>query len=900
MRSPILLLLTTAMLAAGACCRAFLQFPGSGTVRRVAVGRAQAPEEHVGAAGLPRPSTVGVEAFEKALFAFLDGRRYGETHLNWAHDKAVRDTGPSYGGISYGTHPSVRVFYSPEVWEWLRSGRKGNLPDGAMIIKEMYPPPADAGRPLDAWTVMVKDRKGSWDGWYWAYRSAHPLGVSNHENFQVTDRHYPDTGFGLYCVNCHASAENESTFVTLRNLGDDPLTFPKIDNPDAIPRSALGANIHGNILINRHAKLPEPLPRAGADFLALFREIEDVPPHEVKGFPGETYDHVMASPGRPSHFMTSDQCMGCHDATRSFEPVTPNMIFPETGDLAPVNLSPYGEWRASMMGLSGRDPIFYAQLESERTLHAKGGVDVEHLCFRCHGVMGRRQLDLDSGQAASFRRAMVDAYEARDPHPGQDLKYGALARDGVSCTVCHHIAPDGLGKPEAFSGNFHLGPADEVYGPYDKVSTLPMQNALGIKPRGDRGAEQLRSSAMCGSCHTIKLPVFNTRGEKLKEVFEQTTYLEWLNSAYQDERAPVDTAAARSCQHCHMPTTYKGRPLEFEIANIEDGDFPFPETDHRAKSSDLTLERRNRYARHTLVGINVFAMEMFQQFPAVLGIRTEDPMTPPGTESSLVTAERSSLELATRETAKVEILGARRTEQDLEVDVRVTNLAGHGFPSGVGFRRAFLEFQVLDDQDRPLWASGRTSPLGVILDGLTDRPLASEFFTPDAQGQPSYQHHHQVIDRQDQVQVYEELTKDPEGRFTTSFLSLFERVKDNRLQPLGWSSRGPYAEETDPRGEAAEDPNYHDGRGSDTLRYRVPVDQSTKSMATVVATLYYQSIPPYYLKHRFGTVQGPDTRRLHHFVGRLNLQDRPIANWKLKISSVARRVRREPAADPRG
>ena len=30
-----------------------------------------------------------------------------------------------------------------------------------------------------------------------------------------------------------------------------------------------------------------------------------------------------------------------------------------------INLSPYGEWRAALMGLSGRDPVFFAQLQSE-------------------------------------------------------------------------------------------------------------------------------------------------------------------------------------------------------------------------------------------------------------------------------------------------------------------------------------------------------------------------------------------------------------------------------------------------------------------------------------------------------------------------------------------------------
>ena len=35
-----------------------------------------------------------------------------------------------------------------------------------------------------------------------------------------------------------------------------------------------------------------------------------------------------------------------------------------------VNLSPYGTWRTSPMGLAGRDPIFFAQLASEtQTFH---------------------------------------------------------------------------------------------------------------------------------------------------------------------------------------------------------------------------------------------------------------------------------------------------------------------------------------------------------------------------------------------------------------------------------------------------------------------------------------------------------------------------------------------------
>ena len=35
------------------------------------------------------------------------------------------------------------------------------------------------------------------------------------------------------------------------------------------------------------------------------------------------------------------------------------------GSTPTMNVSPFGEWRWSPMGLAGRDPIFYAQLDSE-------------------------------------------------------------------------------------------------------------------------------------------------------------------------------------------------------------------------------------------------------------------------------------------------------------------------------------------------------------------------------------------------------------------------------------------------------------------------------------------------------------------------------------------------------
>src|SRR5437764_994699 len=89
----------------------------------------------------------------------------------------TRPTGPYMNGAYYGTHHVVRVWYSPEVTTWLEGGRKGELPDGAMIVKEQFSPPP-AGQ-YDGWTraqlhtyffdnydwtFMIRDHKGPADG----------------------------------------------------------------------------------------------------------------------------------------------------------------------------------------------------------------------------------------------------------------------------------------------------------------------------------------------------------------------------------------------------------------------------------------------------------------------------------------------------------------------------------------------------------------------------------------------------------------------------------------------------------------------------------------------------------------------------------------------------------------
>jgi hypothetical protein len=342
---------------------------------------------------------------------------------------------------------------------------------------------------------------------------------------------------------------------------------------------------------------------------------------------------------------------------------------------------------------------------------------------------------------------------------------------------------------------------------------------------------------------------------------------------------------------------------------------------------ELSLAVREPFSRHALVGINLFTIQMFRQFTdadtgnnEILGIRTVDPMMvyEGQTVNPLDHTAESSLDLAQNDTARLEILQVSRDAQALSTRLRVTNLAGHHLPSGVGFRRAFLEFKVLDAAGKPIWASGASDEFGILL-GPDGRPLPSEFFA-EVGGEQSYQRHWQVIDSEYQAQIYEELTKSPppESKFTTSFLSLYDKVKDNRLQPRGWRKDGPYAEVTEPDGEATQDCLYtvyskpacapwfgKPSTGADELTYRVPLAGLAGKPAAVAVTLYYQTLPPYYQADRYGLLLRcknpadpscyPETRRLLYLASRLDTDttidgQQPIAGWKLKVAAVGRKL----------
>ncbi|MBV9268068.1 MAG: cytochrome P460 family protein, partial [Acidobacteriaceae bacterium] len=533
---------------------------------------------------LPLPSSVApgqLVSFEKNVLAFLQSRTY--VSLGWCSDKAIRNTGPYQNGVSYGPHPAVRIYYSPKVMKWLLGGRIGAIPDGGMIIKEQLPPPAErysssAPDPSD-WTVMIRDSAGSKDGWFWGeWYDGMPF---DDDAFPFN---YPAAGFGLYCLRCHSSAAKEYTFASLDNIKGFPGSPLKYAVDNSWQAAGPGSSLHGSPPANPGVTLPGPPNPA---FLQTFPGFPAPTYEGVQRMPSETYDRVVSGAHGPEQFLTSEQCMNCHSALNG--PFGPTMFLQtgpfSTGSYPGYNVSPYGEWRWSPMGLAGRDPVFHSQVESElafaKTRMSNPGTQIVNLCFSCHGVMGKRQIDIDHRADPDFKLDYVQLTDRADPH----FKYGSLARDGISCATCHHIVESQYPPYEpplkyflehSITGQFETGSSEQVFGPFkdQSISTWPMKNALGITPKHNA---YVKSARLCGSCHTIRLPVLDSPNPDTFSI-EQATYLEWLNSAYQNEFKPM-SSASKTCQDCHMPGGIHNKNFDIDqlkerIATIEDNTYP--------------------------------------------------------------------------------------------------------------------------------------------------------------------------------------------------------------------------------------------------------------------------------------------------------------------------------------
>ena len=494
----------------------------------------------------------------------------------------------------------------------------------------------------------------------------------------------------------------------------------------------------------------------------------------------------------PTLFAVAGECVACH-----------NNLVSQAGEDVSIGVS----WRGSMMANAARDPYFHAGVRRETMDHPSARSAIEDECAACHMPAARAAAHgagLEGGIFAHLAAAAAGASSALDD----------LAMDGVTCTVCHQIAPDGLGTRERFNGNFALAGAlpdgtRRVFGPFapDDGRRRIMHSVTGFE---QVEAPHIRQSELCATCHTLITDALGPDGRAIGSLHEQMNYQEWRHSAFVDE--------GKGCQSCHMPAA-----------------------DGPIRVSSVLGREHDRLARHTFLGGNAFMLRMMNRYRHELRIDASS--------GELEATARATVRQLERDTANVSIEGADRANGVLTLDVVTRNLTGHKLPTGYPSRRVWLHVVVLDSAGKVLFESGRVGANGAIDGNASDEDGTT--FEP----------HYDEIARSDEVQIYESIMGTPAGRPTTGLLQATRYLKDNRLLPRGFD-KGTAPTDIAVIGTAAPDDDF--AGGGDRVTYRVSVPGTAP--VTINVELRYQPIA-YRWAQNLATYDAPEPRR---FVGYFN------------------------------
>jgi hypothetical protein len=502
--------------------------------------------------------------------------------------------------------------------------------------------------------------------------------------------------------------------------------------------------------------------------LAASRDARERPPaSDMAATSGAPVGSAQAGvPALP--FVPATECVACHN----------NLTSPAGEDVS-IGAS----WRGSIMANSARDPYFHASVRRETIDHPTHAADIEDECATCHMPAAQKMARAAGGKGVVFALAPWNL-------PGANPAVEAAGVDGVTCTVCHQIAPDQLGTRASFNGQFTVAGAlpngrRRVYGPFepDAARTRIMHSVTGFE---QVRAQHIRESEVCATCHTLITQAFAPDGRVVGSLPEQMNYQEWRHSAFVKE--------GRGCQSCHMPLVQG--PVRV--------------------SSVLGLER-DTLSRHTFLGGNAFMLRLMNRYRAELGIEASP--------AELEATARATVRQLEQDTAILRVTRADLTGGMLALDVAIENLTGHKFPTGYPSRRTWLHVTVRDAQSRIVFESGAIDDTGAIAGNDSD--VDAGRFEP----------HYDEITRADQVQIYEPILGSLDGRPTTGLLQATQYLKDNRLLPRGFDKRTAPAE-IGVFGDAAADADFT--AAGDVVRYRVAL--AGTGPLTVEVELRYQSI----------------------------------------------------------
>ncbi len=432
-------------------------------------------------------------------------------------------------------------------------------------------------------------------------------------------------------------------------------------------------------------------------------------------------------------------------------------------------------WKGTMMGNAAIDPLYLAKVASEVQRNPDFKDVIEAKCSRCHMPMAHVEAGFSGDKIAMFGDGFLNP---ENPH------YNA-AKDSVSCTLCHQIenTPQ-LGTDEGFSGKFvvaeNSGTDRVAYGSYTNPKTGPMRNSVEFTPTY---SSHMESSKLCASCHNLDTPVINAEGGSLSGATfsEQAVYTEWEYS---------DFNTTKSCQDCHMPQT-EGSVVISTRGNVG---------------------ARSPFRQHQFIGANTYMLEILKNNRIKLGAVADTAIF-----DESIANTRDFLQAA----ADVTVTTTGSVNGTLSFSVLVRNHSGHKFPTSLPSRRAWLHVKVSNALNQTVFESGALNSEGQII-GVDDN-------TDD------YEEHYEKIDDSSQVQVYEPIMADTDGKMTYTFMQASSYLKDNRVLPMGFKSNAPA--NAQPYGKAVADNDFVGG--SDTVAYEV--SNLADDDYTISVTLQYQT-----------------------------------------------------------
>lgn len=437
-------------------------------------------------------------------------------------------------------------------------------------------------------------------------------------------------------------------------------------------------------------------------------------------------------------------------------------------------------WRATMMANSARDPYWQASVRRETLDHPGDAKEIEGECSTCHMPMAHFQARAEGRPATVFNLLPVGQTDDDDSR---------FAADGVSCTVCHQVRDTLFGKPESFNGNFAVDvlrgwKKRNVYGPFeiDSGRANIMHSSSEFRPT--LGAH-IQKSELCATCHTLFTNARDANGKVVGRLPEQVPYLEWQNS----------DRTSQSCQSCHMPV-------------VKDS----------AQVSGVWGQKRDSVSRHDFRGGNFFMQSMLNRYRAELGVEA--------TSQELNSAAQRTAQHLGTETARLSITNVANDAGHLRATIAVQNITGHKFPTAYPSRRAWIHLVVRNSAGSVVFESGAVRPDGSIVGN--DNDIDASKFEP----------HYREITSPDQVQIYESVMADAEGRVTTGLLSALRYVKDNRLLPTGFD-KAKASPDVAVHGDASADPDFT--AGGDQVSYAINL-AGAQGPLTIIAELRFQPI----------------------------------------------------------